>query len=63
LCSSQPVGKGRGEEAEPDHPPSVFFLRSRAANGGGAWRRPAATVHAVPEGFPALLWIFRGVIL
>jgi hypothetical protein len=45
LCSSQPVGKRRGEEVEPDRPPSVFFLRRRVGYGGAWWRR-AATVHS-----------------
>jgi len=51
-----PARTGRGEEAVAD--PCFFrrFVRQRvnprAASGGGAWRRRAATV-------PAVLWLHR----
>jgi len=50
------VQEGRGEEAKPN--PIVFFC---FACGGGAWRRRATIVPAVPEGFsiiPGFLGVY-----
>ena len=47
--------KGRRDEAKPDQPSPLFFLRRcmnpSVASGGGAWSKHAATVPAFPEVF------------
>jgi len=51
------VQEGRGEEAKPN--PTVFFFGF--ACGGGAWRRRATIVPAIPEGFsiiPGFLGVY-----
>lgn len=59
-CSSQAVGKRRGEEADPDRPPCVLLPAAarepRATSDGGACTGRAATVpgvHVFAETFPA----------